>query len=604
MTPLPPDSRRLRVAAVLEVLGYAGLPVGVGMGIGYWISDAGVPWLPNVVDGLIVLGFLSLALMLGALRLKRNHIEVTAAGQRVRKRVAFLFFLFLVAAAAWTARQHAVQPAPLTLLSPAVYGQAFAVDADRFVEHSTGIATMVTRLESHPAMGEDAGVMGADEEVFALATWMAILDYTAALEGTREFHEDWYRFDPSRFARPRLLRSFLLSTACELALAESAARLGQVVRRNDSVRAFLDTPHPSAGLPGETFSRWSQAFEGGETQARLLGAAQTLKWMEDVMSWRPDAFATGEGWLWTDVEDRLDRLAGMGLLDRTAAVAAGEGEALRRVIKRSWLPAQTEVALWFGNTKLRRNGWFLITPAQQEVLDRELVPGDLLVTRKNWYMSNVGLPGWWPHGILYIGAPDKLAAWADDDEVRALVEELAGRPMSLPDYLAAEHPDVWTRYARGQRGQPFRLIEGHKPGITLSTLADSSGDSLAALRPRVGKRAKAHAVIEAFSHVGKPYDFDFDFATEHALVCTELIWRSYRPAEGKDGLDLTLVDVAGRQTLPAIELVNRYITERGQPDRMFDFVYFLDAREDEQLSVISTEEEFITTPLRGKWIGG
>jgi len=602
--PLPPQSRRLRAAAVFEVLGYAGFPVGAGMAIGYWISDAGVPWLPNVVDGLIALGFISLAAMLAALRLRRGHVEVTPQGTRVRKRVAALFFLFLVAALAWTARGQAVKPAPVTLLSPVAYAAAFEVDAERFLEHAAGLALRVARLDRTPAMAEDAGVLGADDEARVLATWVAVLDYTAALEGTREFHEDWYRFDPSRISRPRLLRSFLLSTAAELALAESAVGLGRIVRRNASARKFLDSPHPSSGMPAGTFSRWSQAFEGADILARVVGAGHTLRWMEEVMGWRPDAFAAGDGWLWTEVEDRLDRLGDLGLLDRTAAVAAGEQQILRRAVKRTWLPAQTGVALWFGNTKLRRNGWFLITPEQQETLDLELQTGDLLVTRKNWYMSNIGLPGWWPHGILYIGAPDKLAAWADAPAVLALVEELAGRPMSLPDYLAQRYPEVWRKYAAGARGQPYRLIEGHKPGITLSTLAGSSGDALAALRPRLDKRAKARAVIEAFGHVGKPYDFDFDFATEHALVCTELIWRSYRPTEGERGLDLALVDVAGRQTLPAIELVNQFIRERGQPDRTFDFVYFLDAREDEQRAVVSTEEEFITTPVRGKWIGG
>jgi hypothetical protein len=518
--------------------------------------------------------------------------------------VGALFFLFLVAALAWTVRLHAVKPAPLTLLSPTAYADAFELDTGMFLEHAAGLDSMVRRLEVSPALAKDAGVLSADDEVQILAIWMAVLDYSAALEGTRDFHADWYRFDPSRIARPRLLRSFLLSTVCELALGEAAGRLGGVVRRNDSVREFLDTPHPAVGLPGETFSRWSQAFEGGDTQARILGNAQTLKWMERVMGWKGEAWDAGQGWLWTEVEERLDRLRTLGLLERAVGVATGEGEALRRNAKRRWLPVQTEVAMWFGNTKLRRIGWYLITPEQQEALDLELEPGDLLVTRKNWYMSNVGLPGWWPHGILYIGAPDKLAAWADDDSVRELVADLSGRPMSLGEYLAQERPDVWAEYLRGRQGAPFRLIEGHKPGITLSTLQGSSGDSLAALRPRLDKRAKAHAIIEAFGHVGKPYDFNFDFATEHALVCTELIWRSYRPAEGKEGLDLSLVTLAGRQTLPAIELVNRYVRERGQPDRMFDFIYFLDADEKEQRSEISTEEEFIKTPDRGKWIGG
>ncbi len=597
---------RARAAAVLEIVGYAGLPVGLGIGLGFWLGDAGVPWMPNVVDGLIVLGFVSLVSILAAIRLRGQHVEITPEGQRTRKRIAALFAAFLVAALAWTLRTEALQPAPLTLLSPDDFGTAFSLDVDRYREHARGLERIVADVEASPAIEEDAGVLSADDEALALAGWRAVLDYSAALDGTREFYEDWYRFDPARRTRGRLLRSFLLMTACELTLAEAAARLGPAVRSNDNVRTFLDTPHPDAGLPGETFSRWSGAFEGSETQGRVLAAAQTLRWMDEIMRWRRDVTAAGDGWLWTDVEDRLDRLEALGVLDRAQSAVAAEAEFLRRNVKRRWLPAQTEVAQWFGDTKLRRIGWYLITPEQQEALDVELVPGDLLITRKHWYMSNVGLPGWWPHGILYIGAPDKLQAWADDDGVRALVAELSGvEGLSFGDYLAMTHPQAWADYLRGRQGDPFRLIESHKPGVTLSTLAESSGDALAALRPRqLDKRAKAHAIVEAFAHVGKPYDFDFDFASEHALVCTELIWRSYRPAEGKDGLDIELVSVAGRQTLPAIELVQRYVDERGSDDRMFDFVYFLDANEDEQRAFVSTEEAFCETPQRGGWIGG
>jgi len=265
------------------------------------------------------------------------------------------------------------------------------------------------------------------------------------------------------------------------------------------------------------------------------------------------------------------------------------------------MPSQQEVAQWFGDTKLRRVGWYLITEPQQEVLDQELEPGDLLITRKNWYMSNVGLPGWWPHGILYIGSPEKLGAWADDPEVRGLLEELAGEPTTLGDYLAARHPRSWQRYSEGDGEHPYRVIEAISPGVVLNSLAHCSGDSLAALRPRVSKRAKAHAIVQAFGHLDKPYDFDFDFATDHALVCTELIWRSYRSVPGVEGLDLPLFEVAGRRTLPAIEIVRLYIEQRESPERLFDFVYFLDAREEEERSLVSTEAAFVTTPDRGKW---
>jgi hypothetical protein len=84
-------------------------------------------------------------------------------------------------------------------------------------------------------------------------------------------------------------------------------------------------------------------------------------------------------------------------------------------------------------------------------------------------------------------------------------------------------------------------------------------------------------------------------------VCSELIWRSYRPAAGKEGLELPLVEVAGRLTLPPNEIARLYAEEAGRPDRRLDFVYFLDAREREQRVVVATEVDFLASHSRFKW---
>jgi hypothetical protein len=153
----------------------------------------------------------------------------------------------------------------------------------------------------------------------------------------------------------------------------------------------------------------------------------------------------------------------------------------------------------------------------------------------------------------------------------------------------------------GHEGEDNRVIEAIGEGVVFNTMAHVSGDYLAAVRPRLDKVAKAQAITEAFSHWGKPYDFDFDFATDHTLVCTELVWRAYRPSEGKVGLDLPMARVAGRVTLPANLMVKHFGENLGGDEPMYEFVLFIDAVEKEQRTFFSDQASFEQTWARTKW---
>jgi len=167
--------------------------------------------------------------------------------------------------------------------------------------------------------------------------------------------------------------------------------------------------------------------------------------------------------------------------------------------------------------------------------------------------------------------------------------------------LAKHHPIRWHRYQGGHEGHAYRVIEAISEGVVFNSLDHAVGDYVAALRPNLSKVAKAQAVVAAFQFLDRPYDFNFDFATDHALVCTELIWRAYRPAEGKDGLLLPLVDLAGRQTLPANDIAKLYAKEHGSGHQQFEFVYFVDAVEKQREAVVSDEATFLDTHTRTKW---
>lgn len=177
-------------------------------------------------------------------------------------------------------------------------------------------------------------------------------------------------------------------------------------------------------------------------------------------------------------------------------------------------------------------------------------PGDIILERRNWYVSNAFLPGYWPHAALYVGVSDDLRALGLDSDPRVSAH--------------------WKNYARTDAtGHRHVVLESISEGVVFTSLEHSVGeaDSVAVLRPRLSAAGVREALARAFSHAGKPYDFKFDCFSSDNLVCTELIHRAY------DGpIRFPLKNIMATTTLPAIEFVRKFATERGTPGAQFEFI--------------------------------
>jgi hypothetical protein len=187
--------------------------------------------------------------------------------------------------------------------------------------------------------------------------------------------------------------------------------------------------------------------------------------------------------------------------------------------------------------------------------------------------------------------------------VKAWVATLPGKPASFSRHLAQAFPAKWAEYTgKDPHGDPIRIIESISEGVSFTGLEHGMRvDYLGVMRPRLPKVEKAKAVLRAFGFQGRPYDFNFDFFSDQTLVCTELVWKSYAPAQDMKGLSVPLVDVAGRRTLPANELVRLFDTEFGKDSRQLDFVAFLDGREAEGDAREADATAFRYSYRRAKW---
>src|SRR5690349_17497177 len=135
-----------------------------------------------------------------------------------------------------------------------------------------------------------------------------------------------------------------------------------------------------------------------------------------------------------------------------------------------WYRASSAVSTLIGDTKIRepRHGEGLITPERVADLRPRLRPGDIIVERRNWYLSNAFLPGYWPHSALYVGSVSDLHALGLDADPR------------VARHLAAfARPDG--------SGHLPAFIEAVSEGVVFTSLEHSIGeaDSVGVLRPRL-----------------------------------------------------------------------------------------------------------------------
>ena len=177
--------------------------------------------------------------------------------------------------------------------------------------------------------------------------------------------------------------------------------------------------------------------------------------------------------------------------------------------------------------------------------------------------------------------------------------ELEGK--SFSDTLRDHYPKAYAQFQNtDEDGFPFRIIESKRPGVILNSLeASGGGDALGVLRAKNSDRSDRFTIVTtALSHLGKPYDYNFDFTTDNELVCSELVYKAYQHIKG---IDLDLKNLNGRLILSPNSLAEKFDQEMDSEDAELEFVLFLDGNEKTKAVVSRDAEAFRKTWQRPKW---
>ncbi|MDF3128785.1 YiiX/YebB-like N1pC/P60 family cysteine hydrolase [Kiritimatiellaeota bacterium B1221] len=329
---------------------------------------------------------------------------------------------------------------------------------------------------------------------------------------------------------PASQQAFVASWLAGCMLMRSARFM--VTRYHDQklIRKLLNQPDLSYGIPQGIFDQIHKGSTHPATLLRYLRALQFSERHADALNSFADDPLTGP--LLTALEKEQTYLETQ---KRQHAAAYAKCQVFRIRSKPS---RQYHAVMWglfeasgraiaemrnpFHRKRVRRQA--------RKQLKEVMQPGDVLITRHDDAMSNLFLPGFWPHGAFVIGT-------------------------------AAQREALGTTYISDQKDRsqdPICILEAKKDGVRFRSIRETLAvDAFVLLRPKFASDTDRKTSIErALSHEGKLYDFEFDFNRSDRLVCTEVIYRSL---DGLPGLQFELIRKAGRYTLPAEELMKQGI---------------------------------------------
>ncbi|MDA8697455.1 YiiX/YebB-like N1pC/P60 family cysteine hydrolase [Rhodopirellula sp.] len=310
----------------------------------------------------------------------------------------------------------------------------------------------------------------------------------------------------SRKASEAVLAEFMVGYAAAALLVEAARFLRSFLSEEPAIRSKLNEAQPQFKIESGSFEKIQRSltapsnalqirqardfYENHESEFdELAEEIPSLKPIAEIIKRRRDVFAVSASrYVKSRIRDRSQQitktLLHQGLMGAIYSIqqvgAIAIGSLSTSPMHRPQLPET-------------------IANAMQTFIQK----GDILVTRKESALTNLFLPGFWPHAAFSIGNQ--------------------------------------------------RVVEALKDGVKNRSLESTfQNDAMIVVRPKLAEDKINSAVQRAISHVGKPYDFDFDFTRSDRMVCTEVVYRSF---SGVDGIDFQLSKRAGRHTLSAEDLL-------------------------------------------------
>lgn len=376
----------------------------------------------------------------------------------------------------------------------------YAALADRLIAERAALR----RVAAHASAAADRGeaISGADVE--ALNRGFSTASETVrAVARTAARHDPWRRSDAPRAEPVLRLTGAALSAAAALELYDSYLDTSAQLAAHDKLRKVLDRGDAGLGLAGGQMNALTRDYLD---LARRYRTHDTLVFLRDNRQWETSD-DPHLAWL----RERIRTSPSFRTLQAHWLIPLPEfaGETANLVesdLQRLGDATMGGASQGFGNAVGAvqfRHGKLFGDPAIETAIRARLQPGDILLEKTPFRLTDRFIPGHWGHVAIWIGG---------DAEARQLLGD---------DPLLARHA---PRLAAGAG-----VCEALRDGVQLNPLARflDIDDICILRRPGLQQAELAEHLRRSLRQLGKAYDFNFDVETADRIVCSELVYQVF-----------------------------------------------------------------------------
>ncbi|MAD51810.1 MAG: YiiX/YebB-like N1pC/P60 family cysteine hydrolase [Candidatus Marinimicrobia bacterium] len=211
------------------------------------------------------------------------------------------------------------------------------------------------------------------------------------------------------------------------------------------------------------------------------------------------------------------------------------------------------VSKMFGNAAgiivARRGKMDELPKEKQSEIIVNMQPLDILLEKAPFRLTDHLIPGYWSHVALWSGTENELRELGVWDELPTIYNE-------AKEKYHYSGPDFQEAIRNGHM-----VIEALRPGVQINTLQHFLNiDDLGVIRYNgLTIENKRSYLLNAFSQIGKSYDFNFDVESKNEIVCSELIYISF------DDLDWNTSKTAGRYTISPDNVAQKLLDDNMDP---------------------------------------